>query len=103
MRKIEWLIREMRKQLFPYHHEHDVERESERWDVEEGEYVASWLLQQLRVCHAKSRCQKRGKCVFFDYGDLAKRNFEICNEVQLRLENGDIRCSLDYDDGNPLD
>ncbi|MBU8921041.1 MAG: hypothetical protein KOO63_04380 [Bacteroidales bacterium] len=98
MRRVEKLIKEMQKQLFPYHHEHDIERGMKRWDVGEGEYLSSWLLMQLKACHSKSGCDKRGKCIFYEYGDLAKRNFEICNEIQLRLENGDIRCLLEKDD-----
>jgi len=97
MKRLEKLIREMRKQLFPYHHEADIERGRERWGVDEAEYLESWILDQLRACHAKNRCEKHARCVFYEYGDLAKRNFEICNEIQLRIESGSIRCSIDED------
>ena len=33
MNRLEKLILEIKKQLFPYHHEHDVERGCERWGV----------------------------------------------------------------------
>lgn len=94
MKQIERLIRDMRKQLFPYHHEHDIEQGQERWEVEEREYIESWILQHLKACHEKNRCGKRGRCVFYEYGDLAKRNFEICSRLQLHLENGDIKCCV---------
>ncbi len=97
MKRLERLIREMRKQLFPYHHEHDIERGRERWRIDETEYIESWILEQLRACHAKNRCEKHSRCLFYEYGDLAKRNFEICNEIQLRIENGSIRCTIDED------
>lgn len=97
MKRLEKLIREMRKQLFPYHHEHDIERGRERWGIDEAEYLESWILEQLRACHTKNRCEKHGRCAFYEYGDLAKRNFEICNEIQLRIENGSIKCSINED------
>ena len=99
MKGLEKLIRDMRKQLFPYHHEHDIERGCERWEVGEAEYIESWLLDQLRACHAKNGCDKDGRCGLYQYGDLAKRNHEICSEVMLRLENGSIKCSIKEDEG----
>lgn len=102
MKGLEKLIRDMRKQLFPYHHEHDIERGRERWEIGEAEYIESWLLDQLRACHAKNRCEKDGRCVFYEYGDLAKRNYEICTEMQLRIENGSIKCSINEGDGKEL-
>ena len=95
MRRIEKLIKEIRRQLFPYHHEHDIERKGERWEVEEGEYVSSWLADQLRNCRKRNRCEKRGRCVFYSYSDLSKRNYEICYEILLRLENGGFRCIIE--------
>ncbi len=100
--KLEKLIREMRKKLFPYHHEHDIERGSERWEVGSGEYLESWFLEQLRTCRKKNRCSRRNRCVFYEYGDISRRNYEICLEVQLRLENGSIRCSIKTE-GQPLE
>jgi len=92
MKRLERLIREMRKQLLPYHHEHDIERGGQRWDVGTGEYLTSWIASLLKSCHDKNRCSKRGKCSFYGYSDLAKRNYEICHEILLRIENGEIRC-----------
>lgn len=98
MKRLESLIREMRKQLLPYHHEHDIERGGQRWDVGTGEYLTSWIASQLKSCHDKNRCSKRGKCSFFSYSDLAKRNYAICREILLRIENGEIRCSFESDE-----
>jgi hypothetical protein len=98
MKELEKLIREMRKQLFPYHHEHDVERGSERWEISEGEYLISWLAGQLRICREKHKCDRQGRCVFYEYGDLSKRNYDICREIQIRLENGDITCDFRTED-----
>lgn len=97
MDRLQKLIKEMRKQLFPYHHEHDIERGEKRWAVEKGEYLASWLAEQLRNCQKKNRCTRRGRCAFYSYSDLAKRNFEICFEVLMRLESGDIMVSVEGD------
>lgn len=101
MGQLKKLIKEMRKQLFPYHHEHDIERGGKRWDVEEGEYLASWIGEHLRNCMKKNRCGRRGRCAFYSYSNLAKRNFKICNEVILRLESGEIRIQMD--DGSEED
>ena len=92
MSRLERLIEEMRRQLLPYHHEHDAERGAERWSVDENEYLTSWIVEQLLNCRKKNRCDRRGSCVNYSYGDLARRNFEICREVILRLEAGSIRC-----------
>jgi len=46
-------------------------------------------------CRKKNRCYKRRKCVYYDYSDLARRNFDICYELLLRIENGDIRLKLE--------
>ncbi len=88
----------MRKKLFPYHHEHDVERGGERWDVGKGEYIESWFYEQLRICRKKNRCSRDNRCVFYEYSDIAKRNYDICLEIQLRLENGEIKCAMGEDD-----
>ena len=97
MKRLEKLIREIRGKLFPYHHEHDINRDAERWNVAEGEYLESWLVEQLRICRKKNRCERGTKCVFYEYSDIAKKNFEICLEVQLRLENGEIKCLIEDD------
>jgi hypothetical protein len=94
MKELERLIRELRKQLLPYHHDHDIDSGAVRWRIGEDEYITSWMAQQLRMCREKSRCYRRNRCVFYDYGDLAKRNYEICYEILLRLENGDISFSF---------
>lgn len=97
MKRLEKLIRDMRKQMLPYHHDHDIEQGTERWEVEKGEYLESWVALHLKMCMDKNRCKKRGRCAFYEYADLAKRNFEICLEVVLRLENGEIHCTLEED------
>ena len=98
MNRLHKLIQEMRRQLFPYHHEHDIDRGEKRWDVGEGEYLASWVAEQLRNCQKKNRCKKRGRCAFYSYGDLAKRNFEICYEVLMRIESGEITMEVGRDE-----
>jgi hypothetical protein len=98
MNRLEKLIRDMQRQLFPYHHEHDIERGGQRWEVEEGEYIASWIAEQIRNCQTKNRCTKRGRCAFYTYSDLAKRNYEVCYEVLLRIENGDLKMSMEDHD-----
>lgn len=92
MKGLERLILEMRKMLLPYHHEHDIESGARRWQVGESEYLASWIAQQLRVCREKNRCYRRERCVFYEYGDIAHKNYEICYDVLLQLENGTITC-----------
>jgi hypothetical protein len=94
MDRIEKMIRDIQKQLSPYHHEHDIERGSERWDVGKHEYVTAWIAAQLRNCHTRNRCDKKGLCAFYNYRDLAKRNYDICYEVMLRLETGNITCVI---------
>jgi hypothetical protein len=94
MERLEKLIREIQQQLLPYHHEHDIERGGDRWEVGRHEYITAWIAKQIRNCHERNRCEKKGLCVFYDYRDLAKRNFDICYEVLLRLESGGIQCSL---------
>jgi hypothetical protein len=94
MERLEKLIKEIQQQLLPYHHEHDIERGGERWEIGRQEYITAWIAKQIRNCHERNRCEKKGLCVFYDYRDLAKRNFDICYEVLLRLESGGIRCSL---------
>ena len=98
MKELEKLIRDLRKQLLPYHHDHDLESGRQRWEVGEEEYLTSWLAQHLAMCMERNRCVKRGRCAFYDYGDLARRNFEICYEFLLRMENGGITCGFTEDD-----
>jgi hypothetical protein len=94
MNRLEKLILDIRKQLFPYRHEHDIERSSERWLVEESDCLTSWIVAQLEVCREKNKCAKRRTCAFYSYSDLAKKNFEICQEMILILENGEAGCSF---------
>jgi hypothetical protein len=93
MNRLEKLIIEIRKQLIPYRHEHDVERGCERWEVGDADLLSSWVAAQLAVCRRKSKCEKKGMCVFYSYSDLARKNYEICREMILLLENGDVQCS----------
>ncbi len=94
MNRLEKLILEMRKHLIPYRHEHDVEKGCERWTVDESDVLTSWVAAQLAVCRRKNRCEKKGMCAFYSYSDLARRNYDICREMILLLENGDARCSI---------
>ncbi|MDD4858038.1 MAG: hypothetical protein PHD74_08015 [Candidatus Krumholzibacteria bacterium] len=94
MNRIEKLILEIRQQLFPYRHEHDVERNCERWLVDEGDYLTSWIIAQLAVCRDKNKCGKKKMCAFYSFSDLARKNFEICQEMILMLEGGEARCSF---------
>lgn len=94
MNRLEKLILDIKRQLFPYRHEHDIERGCDRWDVDEEDCLTSWVAGQLAVCRQKNKCAKRGVCTFYSYSDLAKKNFEICNEVILIFESGEARCSF---------
>jgi len=95
MDSMEKLIREIQQQLLPYHHEHDIDRGGARWEVGRDEYITAWIGKQIRNCHERNRCEKKRLCVFYDYRDQARRNFDICYEILLRLESGDILCALD--------
>jgi hypothetical protein len=88
------LIKALRKQLLPYQHEGDTERGGKMWEVEEHEYISAWIAGQLRVCRQKNRCFKRERCVFYEYSDLSRKNYEICYELLLQMENGNLSCSL---------
>ncbi|MCD6379478.1 hypothetical protein J7M07_03425 [bacterium] len=87
-------IKKIRKQLFPYRPEKDVETQSVKWDVSPEEYITSWVKLSLINCRKANGCDKDGRCRFFGYTDLAKNNFNICREMILRLENGGIICKL---------
>jgi hypothetical protein len=92
MNRLEKLIDDIKKQLFPYRHEHDIARGCERWGVREGDCLTSWVAGQLDICRKKNKCADKRMCVFYSYSDLARKNFEICREVILVLENGEARC-----------
>jgi hypothetical protein len=94
MNRLEKLIAEIRKQLLPYRHEHDVERGCDRWEVGEEDSLTSWIAGQLASCRKKHGCAKRGLCAYYSYPDIATKNFEICREMLLLLENGEIECSF---------
>lgn len=94
MNRLEKLIVEIKKQLLPYHHEHDIERGCERWEVEEGDCLTSWVAGQLAVCGKKNKCADKKLCAFYSYSDLARKNYLICREVTLMLESGDARCNF---------
>ncbi|HEY5132591.1 MAG TPA: hypothetical protein VII85_02780 [Candidatus Krumholzibacteriaceae bacterium] len=94
MNRLERLIREIKTQLFPYRNEHDIERGCERWGVGEEDCLTSWVVGQLSVCREKSKCAKKRMCAFYSYSDIARKNFEICQEVILILESGDAKCSF---------
>ena len=94
MKRLEKLIFDIKKQLFPYHHEHDIDRGCERWGVKDGDCLTSWVAGQLAICRKKNKCADKRMCVFYSYSDLARKNFEICQEVILVFENGDARCGF---------
>ena len=99
MDRLERLIRDIRKQLSPYQHEHDTERGSERWKVDERDYITAWVAEQMNNCHTHSGCDRKGMCVFYNYRDIAKKNYDICREIRQRIENGEIRCAIGEEDG----
>jgi hypothetical protein len=94
MDRLEKLIRDIQRQLSPYDHEHDIERGAERWEVGTQEYITAWIAGQIRNCHQRNRCDKKGLCIFYNYRDLAKRNYDICYEIMTRLETGGISCTI---------
>jgi hypothetical protein len=95
MNRIEKLILEIKKQLFPYHHEHDIGRDCDRWRVGSSDCLTSWMIDQLTNCRQKNRCSKRGMCAYYSYSDIAKKNYDICAEIILLLENGEAKCIFD--------
>jgi len=90
--RIDRLVEEIKKQLFPYSLEHDIERSCDRWKVGNEDCVTSWVVEQLRSCRKKNKCDKRSLCVYYSHGDLARRNFDICREIIILIENGDVNC-----------
>jgi hypothetical protein len=94
MNRLEKLIAEIRKQLLPYRHEHDIERGCERWDVEKGDCLTAWVAGQLIACGTKNGCAEKKLCAFYSYSDIARKNYQICREVTLMLESGDAHCSF---------
>jgi hypothetical protein len=94
MNRLARLILDIRKQLIPYRNEHDIVRGCERWGVDDSDILTSWLASQLETCRRKNRCDAKGMCVFYSYSDLARKNYDICRQMILVLENGEARCSL---------
>lgn len=92
MKRFDRLFEAIKKQLFPYSVGHDIERSFERWSVEGEDCLAAWVVEQLRSCRKRHKCEGRGLCVHYGHADLAKRNFEICREIILLMENGEISC-----------
>jgi hypothetical protein len=95
MKSEETFISKIRKQLFPYRPEKDIEVQADKWDISEGEYITSWLRMNLINCRRANGCEKEERCRFFGYTDLAKQNYSICREMILRIENGEINCELE--------
>jgi hypothetical protein len=87
-------IKKIKKQLFPYSPEKDIESQSVKWDISPEEYITSWVRQSLINCRKANGCDKNRRCRFFAYTDLAKQNYIICREMILRFENGGIMCKL---------
>jgi hypothetical protein len=90
MSTLEKMIKEIRRQLLPYRHDQDTAKDFDRWDVNEEECLTAWLLDQIAACRKKNGCEKRGTCTFYGYSDISKRNYDICYEIQLLLESGDL-------------
>ncbi len=94
MKILEKLIRDIKKQLFPYDHESDITRDQSRWEIDSSEYLESWFLEQLRICSGRNGCDRNGKCAHYSYSDQARRNYDICRQVRLMLEDGKIKCKF---------
>ncbi len=92
MNRLEKLIMEIKKQLMPYRHEHDIDRGCERWEVQTGDCLTSWVAAQLAVCGKKNKCGEKKLCSFYSFSDIARKNYQICREITLMLESGDIKC-----------
>ena len=95
MKPEEIFIKKIKKQLFPYKQDKDIEAQSVKWDVSTGEYITSWIRLNLINCRKSSGCNKQGRCRYFGYTDLAKQNYTICREMILRLGNGEIKCDFE--------
>jgi hypothetical protein len=92
MNRLEKLILEIKKQLLPYHHEHDIERGCERWAIDEEDWLTSWVAEQISNCRKKNRCDKKELCAYYGYSDIARKNYSICREVSLLFESGEASC-----------
>jgi hypothetical protein len=92
MSKFDRLVEEIKKQLFPFSVGHDIERSFDRWSVDGGDCMTSWVVEQLRSCRKKNKCDNRCLCVYYSHGDLARRNYDICREIILLMENGELTC-----------
>jgi len=94
MNRLEKLMFEIKKQLLPYRHEQDIEKACERWDVSEEDCLTAWIADMLANCRKKNRCSKRELCAYYGYPDIARKNYDVCKEVILLMENGAIGCSF---------
>lgn len=95
MDRKEKFIRRIKKQLFPYKSERDIDAEGEKWEVSDDEYITSWIGMVLMKCHRQHRCEQKQMCELFSYSDIARENYRICREIMLMIENGDLGCRLD--------
>jgi len=95
MDRKEKFIKRIKKQLFPYKSERDIEREGEKWAVSEDEYLTSWIRMVLIKCRKHSRCDETRMCEYFGYSDIARENYRICRETILMMENGEIKCRFE--------
>jgi len=94
MDRLERLIMEIKKQLLPYRHEHDIERGCERWEVSDEDCLTSWVAEQISNCKKKNRCAKRELCAYYSYSDIARKNYDVCKEISLLLESGELFCNV---------
>lgn len=90
MVNIGFLIDLIKQQLLPYRHPKDIGSAERRWSVEDSDYLRDWLLEALKSCYRRNKCEKRGKCVHYEYSDQARANYRICKEFILLMENGSI-------------
>jgi len=84
------LVDSIKKQLLPYRHPEDINRDETRWKVDDSDYLRDWLVNTLKSCSRRNKCDKKGRCVYYEYSDRAKANYRICRELILLMENGRI-------------
>ncbi|MBD3178239.1 MAG: hypothetical protein GF417_00820 [Candidatus Latescibacteria bacterium] len=95
MDRREKFIKRIKKQLFPYKSERDIDSEGEKWGVSDEDYLTSWIRMVLVKCQKHSRCAEKQMCEYFSYSDIARENYRICSEMILMLESGEIKCSFE--------
>jgi len=84
------LVDLIKKQLLPYRHPEDINRDETKWEITESDYLRDWLLSTLKSCFKRNKCEKKGKCIYYEYSDQARNNFRICKEFILLIEGGSI-------------